>query len=143
MAFTLTACPKPARGTAKLERIVRRAKADNREDANKTKVRKRDGHCRWPHLTPEDKELCRRTSREVAHLSAKGAGGDPQTLRSKPELMIALCRNLHQGPGSLHAGDRKVLYLTKEKANGPCAFLERRGPKWIEVARELWPGVLA
>jgi hypothetical protein len=36
-----------------------------------------------------------------------------------------------------------VLYLTKEKANGPCAFLERRGPKWIEVARELWPGVLA
>jgi hypothetical protein len=130
------------RGTAKLARIVKKAKADNKEDAEKAKVRKRDGHCRWPHLTPELKELCRRTRTECAHLTAKGMGGDPQTVRSKAKLVIRVC--CHQGVGSLHSGDRKVLYLTPEKAEGPLAFLERRNrTQWAEVARELFPGILA
>ena len=133
--------PKPVRGTAKLARIVRKRQADTREDREKTKVRKRDGHCRWPHLNPDHRELCRRTRTEVAHIGHKGMGGDPQTVRSRANKMIRVC--CHQGPGSLHSGDRKVLYLTPEKADGPLAFLERRGLKWIEVARELWPGVLA
>lgn len=135
---------KPARGTAKRAHIVRQKHADTKEDRNKTKVRMRDGHCRWPHRTPEDREVCRRSPRHVAHLTHKGAGGDPQTVRSVPEQMIAVCAPVHQGPGSLHAGDRKVLFLTPKKADGPLAFLERhRRSKWIEVARELWPGVLA
>lgn len=142
MAFSLVRIgPKPPRGSAKLARIRKKKKADHREDVEKGKVRKRDGHCRWPHLDPDQRELCRRTRTEVAHLTHKGMGGDPLTIRSKATLMVRVC--CHQGPGSLHSGDRKVLYLTKEKANGPCAFLERRGPKWVEVARELWPGVLA
>jgi hypothetical protein len=142
MAFPLVRIgPKPQRGTAKLARITRKSKADNREDAEKGKVRKRDGHCRWPHLSPDHRELCRRTRTEVAHLTHKGMGGDPLTIRSRAPLMIHVC--CHQGAGSLHSGDRKVLYLTAEKANGPLAFLERRGAKWAEVARELWPGVLA
>lgn len=142
MAFSLVRIgPKPPRGTAKLARIGRQKKADGKEQHQKTKVRKRDGHCRWPHLTPEARELCRRTRTEVAHLTHKGMGGDPQTLRSRAELMIRVC--CHQGTGSLHSGDRKVLFLTREKADGPLAFLERRGQKWAEVARELWPGVLA
>lgn len=143
MAFPLVRIgPKPRRGSAKRARIRRKAKADAREDREKTKVRKRDGHCRWPHLTPEDRELCRRTRTEVGHLTHKGMGGDPQTIRSRSHLMIRVC--CHQGTGSLHSGDRRVVYLTKEKANGPLAFLERRGrTQWVEVARELWPGVLA
>ena len=132
---------KPSRGAAKLARIVRKMKADNREDVQKQKVRKRDGHCRWPHLTPETKELCRRSRPEVAHLTHKGMGGDPQTIRSKAQLMVRVC--CHQGAGSLHSGDRKVVYLSPEKADGPLAFLERRGPRWVETAREIWPGVLA
>lgn len=133
---------RPARGTAKLARIKKHRAADSREDREKTKVRKRDGHCRWPHLDPDQRELCRRTRTEVAHLTHKGMGGDPQTIRSKAPLMIRVC--CHQGPGSLHSGDRKVQFLTKEKADGPLAFLERRrGEKWAEVARELFPGVLA
>lgn len=133
---------KPARGAAKLDRIVRKRKADDREDREKTKVRKRDGHCRWPHLDPDARELCRRTRTEVAHLTHKGMGGDPRTIRSRAPLMIRVC--CHQGPGSLHSGDRKVQFLSPQKADGPLAFLERRGrEKWAEVARELWPGVLA
>ena len=133
---------KPIRGTAKLHRIERKRRADNREDVQKTKVRKRDGHCRWPHADPDQRELCRRTRTEVAHLTAKGMGGDPLTIRSKAHLMIRVC--CHQGPGSLHSGDRKVLFLTEKKADGPLAFLERRrGEKWAEVGRELWPGLLA
>jgi hypothetical protein len=134
---------KPGRGTAKLERIRRGKTADAKEDAQKQKVRKRDGHCRWPHLTPDAQELCQRTGREVAHLTHKGIGGDPQTIRSKAHLMIAVDRNIHQGPGSLHAGDKRVVFLSEKKADGPLAFLERRGGKWVEIGRELWPGVLA
>ena len=143
MAFPLVCVgPKPVRGTAKLARIRRKKKADSREDKEKTIVRKRDGHCRWPHLNPDHAELCRRTRTEVAHLTHKGMGGDPQTLRSRAPLMIRVC--CHQGPGSLHSGDRKVAYLTKKKADGPLAFFERRaGMKWAEVARELFPGLLA
>jgi hypothetical protein len=122
----------------------RQERADARESANKTKVRKRDGHCRWPHLTPEARELCRRERSEVAHLTHKGAGGDPQTLRSKPDRMIHVCKPTHQGPGSLHAGDRKVVFLTPQKAEGPLAFLERRGrDRWAEIGREIFVGVLA
>jgi hypothetical protein len=134
---------KPEKGTAKLERIRRGKKAHATEDREKDKVRKRDGHCRWPHLTPERRELCARTRTEVAHLTHKGIGGDPQTIRSRGHLMIRVC--CHQGPQSLHSGDRRVVYLTSKKADGPCAFLERVGKteKWCEVARELWPGVLA
>jgi hypothetical protein len=135
---------KPPRGSAKLERIVRQKKADAKESAAKTAVRKRDKHCRWPHFTDEARELCRRSHSEAAHLNAKGGGGDKLSLRSTPKLLINVCAPVHQGPGSLHAGDRKVGFLTPEKANGPLVFFERRrGEKWAEVGRELFPGVLA
>jgi hypothetical protein len=134
---------KPMRGAAKLDRIIRGKAAHAKEDREKAKVRSRDGHCRWPHPNPDLRELCARTRTEVAHLTHKGMGGDPQTIRSKAALMVRVC--CHQGPGSLHSGDRKVVFLSPEKANGPCAFLERIGKtaKWKEVGRELWPGVLA
>lgn len=131
--------PKPHRGEAKAERRARRAAANSREDRNKSKVRVRDSRrSRWPG---DDGEPL-----EVAHLTHKGISSDINTTRSVPALMITLSRQMHQGPRSLHSGDLRVLFLTPEKANGPCAFLERvsRVPDvWREVGRELWPGMLA
>lgn len=131
--------PKPARGEAKAAHRKRHADADNREERNKTKVRKRDSHrSRWPG---DDGQPL-----EVAHLSHKGIGGDAETKRSVTPLMILVSKAVHQGPLSLHSGDRRVLFLTDEKADGPCAFLIRRsrvGNVWVEVGRELWPGHLA
>lgn len=128
--------PKPVRGEKKAEHREKQAKADTKEARNKSAVRKRDSHrSRWPNDTG--------TILEVAHLTHKGMGGDPNTERSVQPLMILVSRDVHQGPMSLHSGDRRVQFLTKEKANGPVAFLEKRGGKWAEIARELWPGQLA
>lgn len=127
---------KPPRGAAKHAHRQRHAQANTREARHKTAVRKRDSYTsRWPG---DDGQPL-----EVAHLTHKGAGGDVDTIRSVQALMILVSRAVHQGPRSLHSGDRRVLFLTPEKANGPVAFLERRGGKWAEVGRELWPGVLA
>jgi hypothetical protein len=130
---------KPSRGEAKADHRKRHADADNREERNKTKVRRRDSHrSRWPG---DDGQPL-----EVAHLNHKGIGGDSTTARSVTPLMILVSKAVHQGPKSLHSGDRKVLFLTPEKADGPCAFLERVsrvGNVWKEIGRELWPGQLA
>lgn len=127
---------RPARGEMKHEHRQRHAQADTREARNKTTVRKRDNRrSRWPG--DEGQPL------EVAHLSHKGIGGDATTARSIPALMILVSRDVHQGPRSLHSGHLRVVFLTEEKANGPVAFLEKRGTQWAEVARELWPGTLA
>jgi hypothetical protein len=127
---------KPARGFAKYQRREKHAKADNKEARNKTAVRKRDGYTsRWPD---DDGQPL-----EVAHLTHKGMGGDITTTRSTPDRMILVSRAVHQGPRSLHSGDRRVVFLTPERTNGPVAFLEKRGMKWVEIARELWPGTLA
>lgn len=138
-AETLDRLRKPPRGEAKAQHRQRHATADSREERNKTKVRRRDSHrSRWPG--DEGQPL------EVAHLTHKGIGGDAETVRSVPDLMILVSKAVHQGPRSLHSGDRRVVFLTPEKANGPCAFLERVsriGNVWKEVGRELWPGVLA
>lgn len=127
---------KPSRGEKKHEHRQRHAKADAREARHKTTVRKRDWYrSRWPG---DDA-----TPLEVAHLTHKGIGGDAKTERSIPALMVLVSRAVHQGPRSLHSGDRRVVFLTPECANGPIAFHEKRGGKWIEVAREQWPGKLA
>lgn len=130
---------KPARGEAKADHRKRHASADSREDRNKSKARKRDSYrSRWPGDHG--------TVLEVAHLTHKGIGGDAETSRSVPELMVLVSKAVHQGPRSLHSGDKRILFLTPEKANGPCAFLERVsrvGNVWKEIARELWPGTLA
>jgi hypothetical protein len=127
---------KPSRGEKKYQHRQRQEKADTREARHKTAVRKRDSYrSRWPG---DDG-----TRLEVAHLTHKGMGGDASTLRSIPTLMILVSREVHRGTFSLHSGDRRVIFLTPECASGPVAFLEKRGGKWIEVGRELWPGKLA
>lgn len=48
----------------------------------------------------------------------------------------------HQGPGSIHAGEKRVDPLSPDGANGPCLFLEKRGGRWIEAGREIHLGIL-
>lgn len=74
---------------------------------------------------------------------AKGMGGDRQQLRTRRELMVWVDVDVHQGPLSFHQQNRRVVFLTPAKADGPLAFEEQRNGRWVEIARELSPGVLA
>ena len=113
-----------------MERKDRRKAIDAFEDAEKRKVRLRDVICRWP-----DCEDCRRykTRLEVAHLEAKGMGGDKSSLRSVASKMILCCFLVHQGPRSLHSGDRRITPLTEHGTNGPCSFEMATEAGWITV----------
>src|SRR3990167_2424297 len=89
------ALQKPPKGSVWLEGRARRKAITQREEANKLKVRKRDRICRWPHC-----ENCRvhKPRLEVAHLTAKGMGGD-HGIVSEPDQMILIDHLTHQsGP---------------------------------------------
>lgn len=123
--------PKPEKGTAaKVKRSTRRG-VDVSERREKAKVRARDGRCRWPHLLGP----CRSSRLEVAHLRAKGMGGD-HGLRSTADQMILLCATMHQGPRSLHSGDARVVPVTTQGTNGPCKFQVRAGNGWVTLYQE-------
>lgn len=109
---------KPPKGSYLIARKDRRKKIQALEDAEKAKVRARDRFCRWP-----DCEDCRRyaTRLEVAHLYDKGMGGDHGE-RSTADQMLLLCFLAHQGPRSLHSGDRRITPITNRGTNGPCKF---------------------
>ncbi len=103
-------------------RVKRREKRKSKEKSIKTQLRIRDGiGCRWTGC-----DYWHDTVVEGAHLIDKGAGGDPQQLRTKIELMMRLCLVHHRGPMSLHSGHREIEFLTERKANGPCKFLTRK-----------------
>jgi hypothetical protein len=67
-------------------------KAKDAEDAEKQKVRRRDGYCRFP--------LCgcgkMRLRTEVSHSEHKGMGGNPAGDRSKADLMVLVCHRRHK-----------------------------------------------
>jgi hypothetical protein len=123
------ASPKPAKGTYLIERKDRRKAVEAFEDAEKQKVRVRDKHCRWPDCAD-----CRRykTRLEVAHLNDKGIGGD-HGVRSTADQMMLLCFLVHQGPRSVHTGDRKITPLTNGGTNGPCQFEIATEAGWVVV----------
>lgn len=134
--------PKDPRGTLKREKLRKTLAREAREDAEKAKVRRRDPRCRWPHLTTEEKELCRRSRAEVHHVFAKGMGGDHGN-RTDADIMIRVCDDVHQGPLSFHQKNRRVVFLQPDKkCRGQLAFEEKRGGKWIVVAIEMGVGVL-
>jgi hypothetical protein len=112
--------PKPAKGTALLERRSKRADLRQHERTEKHKVRLRDKTCRWPRC------VCRAMNvrNEVAHLDAKGAGGD-HGIRTRADRMMLLCFLAHQGETSLHSGDRKIVPLTDAGTDGCCEFYLR------------------
>lgn len=130
---------KAAKGTSWMAARERRKEAKAFEDGEKDKVRKRDKVCRWPHC-----EHCKgpvRPRLEVAHLRAKGYGGDHGT-RSSADQMILLDFLTHQsGPESLEQHGRRIEPLTSAGTNGPCAFFRigEDGREYM-VAEELSVG---
>lgn len=134
---------KPARGTAKRERIARSMQRESKEEADKRLAKKRDSwSCRWPHATALDRELCRRATKESSHFRSKGMGGD-HGIRTSVDQLITFCHDVHQGAvQGIHKGNRRVVPLSPHRMSGPCAFEEKRGGRWIEVGREIHVGVL-
>ncbi len=59
---------------------------------------------------------------ELAHLKAKGMGGNPSGSRNTTANTICACHDCHQGPRSLHSGHIKYRFLTDKGADGPMAF---------------------
>jgi hypothetical protein len=110
--------PKPARGTAKLERQMNRADIDKQEDKNKAVAKKRDGKCRLPFCP-----WCAVFEKQVhagAHvLHAKGMGGDPSLSVSQPEHLMRLCHLSHMAQEN---HDWAVEPLTDRGTDGPCEF---------------------
>lgn len=133
------AYPKPAKGTALIERRQRRKEIRAFEDSEKDKVRRRDRICRWPFCAN-----CKafKPRLEVAHLRAKGFGGDHST-RSAAHQMILLDYLTHQGgTSSLEQHGRRIEPLTPLGTDGPCEFWQTddHGQEFL-VARERAPFV--
>lgn len=129
---------KPAKGSSLIERKSRRKEIEAFEEAEKAKVRKRDRHCRWPHCANCKKFEPRL---EVAHVVAKGMGGD-HSLKSSADQMVLLDFLTHQGEDGLERHGRKIEPLTAEGTDGPCAFYVADGVGgWILVAEEVSIGV--
>jgi hypothetical protein len=139
----------------KVERFKKRLTRDTKEDAEKTKVRKRDKRCRFPICGCGKMKLTLgpAANREVSHSRHKGMGGDPSGERSKAALMVLLCLGRHrQLTFSIDRGTARWRPLTTAGANGPIAWeidmyvylkiFKPRGARWVEVARESAPGVL-
>lgn len=126
-------------------RSAKRKTHSSHEDAIKRQAKRRDSsRCRWPRC--EHRTV--RQPLDGAHLDAKGMGGTPDGRRNTTANVISICRLHHQGPRSLHSGDLDIRPLTKEGADGPCAFYERRGKAstsgkaaWATVARETSIGI--
>lgn len=126
--------PKPAKGTTRAARVQTRMAEEDFEAREKTKARKRDGRCRWPHCDC----AARRDRLEVAHVVNKSLGGT-----SDLENLIVLCLSRHQGRPSLHSGDLKIERLTDKGTSGPCEYWARDAmQQWYMVARERAPFVL-
>lgn len=118
-------------------KVDRRKAIKAHEDREKKLVRARDQKCRWPFC-----EYCRelKPRLEVAHVVAKGMGGDHGE-RSTADQMMLLDYLTHQdGPGSLEQHGRRIEPLTDQGTNGPCAFwrIGDDGREYL-VARETAP----
>jgi hypothetical protein len=139
---------KPKGPTAKRRARKRRSQTIG-ERVEKTKVRLRDGGCRFPRCgcrsNPNASALKKLLT--VSHDFHKGMGGDPNGRVSIAALMIALCKWRHQdGRVSRHAGTMRTRYLTPDQNDGPLAFdvdlaalypgLYTTTGVWFEVARE-------
>lgn len=146
----MTGFPKPARGTQTRERAARSRRAGKTEQSVKDQAKERDGEvCRWPHQSGLEAAICRSFGSgrvEVAHTTHKGMGGDKKLLRTKRELLITFgpaCHAIYDGRNrSDKKPNRRVVFLTPEKTDGPCAFEVLAGDKWVEIARETAVAVL-
>ena len=78
-------------------------------------VFERDSHCRIPWC-------CSPFYGELAHLKAKGMGGNPAGSRTTTANTARLCREHHQGLRSIHSGHIRWLFLSDKGADGPMAW---------------------
>jgi hypothetical protein len=127
---------KPAKGSGLIDRREKRREIELHEEREKDAVRSDDKRCRWPHC-----ENCRtyKPRLEVAHLDAKGFGGD-HGLRSDRTQMILLDYLTHQGADGLEQHGRRIVTLTDRGTRGPCEFWKQdRVNGWYLVARESAP----
>lgn len=125
------------------------ARLKRAENANKAEVRVRDVVCRFPLCA------CRLFNLflEVSHQEHKGMGGDPSGERSKPWIMVLVCNWRHkESKLSIDKKGLRVVALTPAGTDGPIAWEIDLGKfshgtfangTWVELARELEPGVLA
>lgn len=139
MSIDYSALPfaKGSKGDAWVERRARRDAMAEYEDREKTKVRKRDLRCRWPHCA---NCLAHRPPLDVAHVcGAKGMGGDHGT-RSSAQQMMLIDHVTHLATGGIEQHGKWVEPLTPEGTDGPCEFWQRdaHGRPFL-VARELAP----
>lgn len=137
---------KDPRGAARLKQRMDRKAAVEAQEAVMAAALRRDGRrCRWPHETREEAEICRMLATvHAAHIGHRGMGGDPDLARTKRELLIAFGVRCHDRyDGRLGARNRRIVFLTPKKADGPCAFEVKLDGKWIEIRREISIGVLA
>ena len=130
----MTACPKPVKRST-LKRRKRTAKNTNIADV-RAKVEQRDGErCRLETLLGHFGFVRGSWERlELAHIAARGMGGNPDLSRDTTENTVLVRASLHQGGKySMHGEMVTVEALTERGANGPIAvtFYEQ-SPKAVK-----------
>lgn len=127
--------PKPARGSARLEREKTRAEAKAAEDEVIKAAKTLDGRCRWP-----EHHKCR-GGLEGAHVfQHRGMGGNPEGDRTTVESILTVCAWIHrQGPESIDGKQLKVEALSPLGTRGPLAFYRETERGWHVVASETAP----
>lgn len=148
---------KGPRVTEKVRRRRKRESRDKRTRDNKLLVRIRDRKvtrrgCRFP--------LCgcwrERLFLEVSHLKHQGMGGNPKEDRNLPELLIYVCNWRHrEGRIAVDRGTLECRPITDGGTNGPVSWwfyvaalygadlgIVGTVDGWLELAREVSPGVL-
>ena len=121
------ALQKPAKGSARTQKLAVAKARLTHEDTEKAKVRKRDGAkaCRLVARC----EYLRNWRCETAHLDDKGMGGDPSGEASRADCMLRTCFQHHQGPFSLHSKHLRVEYPDGAWDRRPDPGMAARGPQ--------------
>lgn len=130
---------KPPKGTSLIESRERRKATVAAEEREKDKVRRRDRVCRWPNC-----ENCKayKPRLEVAHLEAKGMGGDHGTVSTADQMMLLDFLTHQGGKSSLEQHGRMIVPLTDAGTDGPCEFwASDENDQLYLVARERAPFV--